>query len=151
MKEGDRVLGQYGVEPDVGGLIFMLDVRNLVPEDVLDAQIRLGSPASPGPAIFDLDASSFEDSAGTGVFRDILEGAFPLEYVSDLRNEHTFIEISTAQGTVAGSLTLIASDVPALSEAGWVVLLLSLALAGTLLARQRAHPTTPSQVVVPGA
>ncbi len=89
------------VDPHTGGLGLSLAVSNISLGDVVEAQIRLGSPDTPGPIVFPLNPGAFEAVDG-GVARFVDDAQFPLGNVDDLLSNNTFVEIVTPSGSLRG-------------------------------------------------
>lgn len=116
----DDVTGQFDLTLTAAGLTLA---------DLTGAHIHLGAPDENGPAIYDLDITQFI-GAGLLVGRFINDGTFPAQYLDDLINGNTYVNLHTTaweDGFIRGQL--IANPLPeplsmSLLAAGGVVLTL---------------------------
>jgi hypothetical protein len=157
-KKGYATLTSGALAPNVVGTAVTLfqvsdrrlelgiGVLNLSVASLTSAQIRQGTPASPGPVILSLPTSAFEDLPTLGMASSFDEFIFPSAFMSDLVSGNTFVELVTAGGTLAGILNVSSvpesssggTGIPALSEWGMVILVLSLLSCGYLIIRRRS-------------
>ncbi|MBT9613398.1 MAG: CHRD domain-containing protein [Burkholderiales bacterium] len=104
----------FMIDTSTGELDLALALSNLSMLDISLAQIREGTPLTPGATLLDLMPAFFEDLLGLGTSRLILGDLFPIAGMNSLLSGNTYVEIVTSAGTLTGQLALI-SEPPALA------------------------------------
>ncbi len=157
-KKGFSTLTPGSLAPNVfGGAVTLFQVSdrrfqlaiavsNVFVASLVSAQIRQGTPLSPGPVILSLPNASFVDLPTLGMASRFDEFIFPSAYMSDLISGNTFVEVVTTGDTLVGTLNVSAipdggggGPIPTLSEWGMIILGISLLSCAYFIIRLRAR------------
>lgn len=154
-KSGKATLSSGALPTVFGGAAALIEVTtrtvalgisaaNLSAASLTSAQIRQGTPATPGPTILSLPLAAFADAGTLGVASRLDPLTFPAPSMGDLLSGNTFVELVTAGGTVAGSLVVgpaapLEADTPALSTWAFAMLIVLMVVAGYALLKRRGE------------